>query len=105
LERKSMPIVAWYMLSNESYMKRVMSDVLPTVAHVCLANMALGCRLPGAGPHTALFPEKDEPAPEVSNMSSRKALLDCPYLNFFSGLLYDPPAPACAMVVVVVVVD
>jgi len=26
-----MPIVAWYMLSNESYMKRVMRDVLPTV--------------------------------------------------------------------------
>lgn len=31
LERKSIPMVAWYMLSNESYMKRVMSDVLPTV--------------------------------------------------------------------------
>lgn len=28
-----MPIVAWYMLSKESYMKRVMSDVFPT-AHV-----------------------------------------------------------------------
>ena len=26
-----MPMVAWYMLSNESYMKRVISDVLPTV--------------------------------------------------------------------------
>lgn len=25
-----MPMVAWYMLSNESYMKRVMSDVFPT---------------------------------------------------------------------------
>lgn len=24
-------MVAWYMLSNESYMNRVMSDVLPTV--------------------------------------------------------------------------
>ena len=31
MERKSMPMVAWYMLSNESYMNRVMSDVLPTV--------------------------------------------------------------------------
>jgi hypothetical protein len=30
-ERKSIPIVAWYILSKESYMKRVMSDVLPTV--------------------------------------------------------------------------
>lgn len=26
-----MPMVAWYMLSNESYMKRVINDVLPTV--------------------------------------------------------------------------
>lgn len=26
-----MPMVAWYMLSKESYMKRVMRDVLPTV--------------------------------------------------------------------------
>lgn len=29
-ERKSIPMVAWYMLSNESYMKRVINDVLPT---------------------------------------------------------------------------
>lgn len=29
-ERKSMPMVAWYMLSKESYMKRVMREVLPT---------------------------------------------------------------------------
>ena len=28
---KSMPIVAWYVLSNVSYMKRVISEVLPTV--------------------------------------------------------------------------
>jgi hypothetical protein len=27
-----MPIVAWYVLSNESYMKRVINDVFPTVA-------------------------------------------------------------------------
>lgn len=26
-----MPIVAWYMLSNESYMNRVIRDVFPTV--------------------------------------------------------------------------
>ena len=25
-----MPMVAWYMLSKESYMKRVIRDVLPT---------------------------------------------------------------------------
>jgi len=29
-ERKSMPIVAWYMLSKESYINRVIRDVLPT---------------------------------------------------------------------------
>ncbi len=29
-ERKSMPMVAWYMLSKESYMKRVIREVLPT---------------------------------------------------------------------------
>jgi hypothetical protein len=27
-----MPMVAWYVLSNESYMKRVINDVFPTVA-------------------------------------------------------------------------
>ena len=31
LERKSMPMVAWYMLSKESYMKRVIREVLPTL--------------------------------------------------------------------------
>jgi hypothetical protein len=34
LERKSMPIVAWYILSKESYMNRVIRDVLPTVVIV-----------------------------------------------------------------------
>jgi hypothetical protein len=29
-DRKSMPIVAWYMLSKESYIKRVIRDVFPT---------------------------------------------------------------------------
>lgn len=29
-ERKSIPIVAWYVLSNESYMNRVIKDVFPT---------------------------------------------------------------------------
>lgn len=34
LDKKSMPIVAWYVLSNESYMNRVINDVLPTVVNV-----------------------------------------------------------------------
>jgi hypothetical protein len=29
-----MPIVAWYVLSKESYMNRVIKDVLPTVAAI-----------------------------------------------------------------------
>jgi hypothetical protein len=29
-----MPIVAWYVLSKESYMKRVIRDVLPTGGHI-----------------------------------------------------------------------
>ena len=101
-----MPMVAWYMLSNESYMKRVMSDVLPTVNHAWLASSALRRRpAPGTGPPTALLPKKDQPVPKVSIVGRRAALLEHAYLNFFSGLLYDPPAPACAMVVVKAVVD
>jgi len=33
-DRKSIPMVAWYMLSNESYMNRVIKDVLPTTKDV-----------------------------------------------------------------------
>lgn len=33
-DRKSMPMVAWYILSNESYMNRVIRDVLPTGHHL-----------------------------------------------------------------------
>ena len=33
LERKSMPMVAWYMLSKESYINRVIKEVLPTIDH------------------------------------------------------------------------
>ena len=37
LERKSMPIVAWYMLSNESYINRVIREVLPTAKMSCIS--------------------------------------------------------------------
>lgn len=37
-----MPMVAWYMLSNESYMKRVMRDVLPTT-HKVVRKSAAKC--------------------------------------------------------------
>lgn len=36
-ERKSIPMVAWYMLSNESYMNLVIKDVLPTIK--CIRQM------------------------------------------------------------------
>lgn len=31
MDKKSIPIVAWYVLSNESYMNRVIKEVFPTV--------------------------------------------------------------------------
>lgn len=33
-----MPIVAWYMLSKESYMNRVIKEVLPTVTSIMLVR-------------------------------------------------------------------
>ena len=36
-ERKSIPMVAWYMLSKESYMNRVIRDVLPTAIYQRIA--------------------------------------------------------------------
>jgi hypothetical protein len=39
-----MPIVAWYMLSKESYMNRVIKEVLPTV-EIAVSDVARG----GAG--------------------------------------------------------
>ena len=35
-----MPMVAWYMLSKESYMKRVIRDVLPTGRPMLALNSA-----------------------------------------------------------------
>jgi hypothetical protein len=64
-----MPMVAWYVLSKVSYMKRVIRDVLPTVAcagqylmYVC-SGLIVMCR-------TALFAQEDEPV-----TSSAHALL------------------------------
>lgn len=34
-DKKSMPMVAWYVLSNVSYMYRVIKDVLPTIRYIC----------------------------------------------------------------------
>jgi hypothetical protein len=87
-----MPIVAWYMLSNESYMNLVMSEVFPTavalsasaLAHLSIEN---GLTVPLCSPrNTNLFDMVSKQAPtarcrpEVDNMFQT-------YLNFFKGLL------------------
>jgi hypothetical protein len=63
-ERKSIPIVAWYILSKESYMKRVMSDVLPTV-NATIAKFSGQLARLAAVPRnyrlTTLFTQKDQP--------------------------------------------
>ena len=46
LEMKSMPMVAWYVVSNLSYMKRVMMLVLPTdwsPRNTCVGGVSAGC--------------------------------------------------------------
>ncbi len=58
-ERKSMPMVAWYMLSNESYMKRVINDVLPTAIESAWSQETSvngeKCKV-----HTTLFAQENE---------------------------------------------
>jgi hypothetical protein len=92
-----MPIVAWYVLSNESYMKRVMSDVLPTVVinqcwclsggHAC-PHCLYGGKMP-----TTLFAEEDQPV-GISRQAPSPTLTVSTHLNFFSGFEY----PDCAIV-------
>ena len=49
-ERKSMPMVAWYALSKVSYMKRVISDVLPTADQVDVKEKGIGWHVPLCSP-------------------------------------------------------
>lgn len=81
-ERKSMPIVAWYMLSKESYMNRVIKDVFPT-AHDrqhSLPLFAFQC----IAYHFVL---QETPAySKVSHIPLHTMSANA-YLNFFSGLL------------------
>lgn len=55
-----MPMVAWYILSNESYMKRVMSEVLPTVRRNRV-SAGPNIVLTDAMAHTALLAQEDQP--------------------------------------------
>lgn len=59
LERKSMPIVAWYMLSKESYMNRVIKEVLPTVG-VVVSDVETERSVIGHG-RTTLLSQKHQP--------------------------------------------
>lgn len=61
-----MPMVAWYMLSKESYMKRVINDVLPTAQGVSLGADE-GDSLAGCG-YTTLFAEKHQPVRDRVSM-------------------------------------
>ena len=91
LLRKSMPMVAWYVLSNESYMKRVIRDVLPTV-EVSEHFVSAGARIEWER-HTTLFAQEYKHT-EHQYTSSTFAAEDSTYLNFLSGFEY----PACAIV-------
>lgn len=104
-----MPIVAWYMLSNESYMKRVMSEVFPTTRWkswlVSVFPKALYKIVAGRTYHSA---RQETPActhARVSNPHSPTRATSATegtsaYLNFFKGLLYEPPAPPPAWAII-----
>ena len=106
-----MPMVAWYMLSKESYMKRVIREVLPTVVRMCLGQLSgtspRGYR-PQRPPQRRRAYRSVRPGTPVWEKSAGQVagrhgggrgegVLGAVYLNFFNGLLYDPPAPVCAM--------
>ena len=89
-----MPMVAWYMLSNESYMNRVISEVLPTTCRGSVGAIAPAAACDGL---TALLPKEDESAPVVSrSLLKHRATLGEAHLNFFNGFEYEPTAD-CAM--------
>lgn len=54
-----MPIVAWYMLSKESYMNRVIKEVLPTVG-VVVSDVETERSVIGHG-RTTLLSQKHQP--------------------------------------------
>jgi hypothetical protein len=95
LDRKSMPMVAWYVLSNESYMKRVMRDVLPTVAlRVSTLLYSTEHLFKAMGMRTALFTQEDQSVQYHQHPSPTHAQSRQTHLNFLSGFEY----PDCAIV-------
>jgi hypothetical protein len=75
-----MPMVAWYVLSNVSYIKRVIKEVLPTRCRdrlvYCLIEVGSGYRIPLCSPRN-------------TNLEAISVLLlsagALSYLNFFKG--------------------
>lgn len=96
-----MPMVAWYMLSKESYMNRVIRDVLPTVVARVVSRGFWRVGSPGvregggrrehAGEErvrTALFAEEDQSGGRSGQHgASPVRSLRRTHLNFLSGLL------------------
>jgi hypothetical protein len=106
LDKKSMPIVAWYVLSNESYMKRVIKEVLPTVFVVRIAirasvflheihgwHLRLGIVIPLCSP-------KKTSLQSVSNRQRQQRKVGTTHLNFFKGFEYEPTPELEAMAMV-----
>jgi hypothetical protein len=91
-DRKSMPMVAWYVLSNESYMKRVIKDVLPTAQshqyfRLELVSLVKVNRIPLCSP-------KNTSLQRISIQRPTFTAAGNAHLNFFSGFEY----PDCAIV-------
>ena len=80
-DRKSMPMVAWYMLSNESYMNRVIKDVLPTTKQCSGQIVAQRECFIAVGwilyMHTALLSQKDKPVAILFSKAVQHELRIC----------------------------
>lgn len=92
-----MPMVAWYMLSNESYMNRVMRDVLPTVGGSrALAEAIEGKRRgieasKGSGAYHFVRRGIQAYAHVSFHLAQPSPCsVGAAHLNFFSGLEYVP---------------
>lgn len=98
LDKKSMPIVAWYVLSNESYMNRVINDVFPTASNV--SSVVLEMKSPRLQEIVPLCSPKNT---SLRVISTRPVSIIVPmqiqtYLNFFNGFEYDPTPDVAAIV-------
>jgi len=97
-----MPIVAWYWLSNESYMNLVIKDVLPTGTAV--NTKPAGFMYRSCAVYTYHFvPLKKQVwtmSGQRSFRSDNSQAIVSAYLNFFRGFEYDPTLDCVAMVII-----